>query len=213
MELSDLSRLLGGPAQTEPTAGLVLDVSPTLAVGIGRVLEIADVARSPFHQLPGPIAAGLSLFVRGAVEHQGQLFLELIPEMLAQRPPALPARPPRPVIPLEELPPRALVIESGGHRFGIPLPWVSQVVPRSPGACAMPGMVDVLELFSHGQVVWPVFSTPSLIGGEACDEPLRVLTELAGQTVAFTASSALGVKGPFEDGDSVLFLDLQRMFS
>lgn len=211
LELQDLCELLGGARQQDPAAGLVLDVSPTLAISVGRVVEIADVARAPFHQLPASLSPRLAAFIRGAIEHGQKVYLELVPELLAQRPP-LPAAPARPVLTLEELPAKALVIESGGQRFGIPLPWVSQVIPKSPGACRLPTASDALEVQVHGQALWPVFSTAALIGGAPVDEPLRVLTELAGQNVALTAHAALGVQGPFKEGE-LLFLDLQRMFS
>lgn len=229
IELSDLSALLDGAPDDAPGAGVVLDVSPTLALGIKRVVEIADVARSPFHQLPAfgrtTLGSRLSLFVRGAVEHAGKLYLELSPELLAQRTAPLP--PPRslPILMLDELPARALLVESGGQRFGIPLPWVSQVAAWDAGACALPGRGAAVALQVHGHALWPVFSTPALIGGPAIPEPLVVLTELAGQNVALTAKAALGVHGPFEPADTpgehrpqgggpaALFLDLQRMFS
>lgn len=225
LELQDLSSMLGAPRVAEPGAGVVLDVSPTLALGVDRVVEIADVARSPFHQLPPSVGDRLSLVVRGAIEHGGRLYLELAPELLAQRPAALPAAPARTLLMLEELPPRALVVESGGQRFGIPLPWVSQVVALDAGACRVPPGGAAVAIQVHGQALWPVFSTPALIGGPAQFEPLLVLTELAGQNVALTARGALGVHGPFEPADtpgehrpkgggpSALFLDLQRMFS
>jgi hypothetical protein len=225
LELTDLSAMLDGTPEPAPGAGVVLDVSPTLALGIKRVVEIADVARSPFHQLPAWVGSRLSLFVRGAVEHAGKLYLELSPELFGQRSGPLPPPPARPILMLEELPPRALLVESGGQRFGIPLPWVSQVVPREPGACALPGRGAAVAIQVHGQALWPIFSTPALIGGAPTPEPLLVLTELAGQNVALTARAALGVHGPFEAADSpgehrpqgggpsALFLDLQRMFS
>lgn len=224
IELSDLSALLEGTPDAAPGAGVVLDVSPTLALGVKRVVEIADVARSPFHQLPAWVGGRLSLFVRGAVEHAGRLYLELAPELLVQRSLAPPPSA-RPILMLEELPARALLIESGGQRFGIPLPWVSQVAALEPGACALPGRGAAVAIQLHGQALWPVFSTPALIGGPPAPEPLLVLTELAGQNVALTARAALGVHGPFEASDTpgehrplgggpaALFLDLQRMFS
>ncbi|MFP2932425.1 hypothetical protein ACLESO_46205 [Pyxidicoccus sp. 3LG] len=47
LEVKDLSALLGGSPEEGPGMVVVLDVSPTLAVRVRSVVEVADVARAP----------------------------------------------------------------------------------------------------------------------------------------------------------------------
>lgn len=70
--LRDLSQLLGGPPQARPGMAVVLDVSPTLAVRVTRVIEVADVARDTLFRLPQGLSEGLSVVARGAIAHQGR---------------------------------------------------------------------------------------------------------------------------------------------
>jgi chemotaxis signal transduction protein len=132
----------------------------------------------------------------------------------------------RPVYVLEEVPDRALIFESHGGLFGIPLSLVSQVVPATPAFCPLPlTKGPIAGLFPHAQVLWPVYSAGGLLGAQAGKEELFLLTELAGQNVGLTASRVLGVHGRFTSTSTrgeyqpagvakpALFLDLQRMFS
>jgi chemotaxis signal transduction protein len=226
-EVKDLSLLLGGPPEQGPGMVVVLDVSPTLAVRVRSVVEVADVARAPFFLLPPGLGDALTLLSRGAVLHKERLYLELNAEALPHRPdPRLLPPPQRPVYLLEAPPERALVIESRGRLFGIPLPLVSQVVARGEAFSALPVQGGpVAGIFPHAQVLWPICSAPALLGAPALPEAFIVMTELAGQSVGLCATRVLGVVQHFEAGEergeftapglpgAALFLDLQRMFS
>lgn len=225
-ELQDLSVLLGGAAEERPGVGVVLDTSPTFAVRVKRVLEVADVARSPLFMLPPNLGEALALVVRGAIFHGERLFLELSADALPRKPHALGAATARPIYPADHVPDRALVFESQGRLFGVPLGFVSQVVTTTDAFCPLPSpMGAVAGLLPHAQVLWPVYSAPGLMGGQARREELVVLTELAGQNVGLAAQRVLGVMQGFTSGAArgelecrglsapALFLDLQRMFS
>jgi len=226
MELSDLSLALSGPPEVRPGMGVVLDVSPPLAVRVRRIVEVADVARDPFFMLPPGVGVGLAALVRGVILHGGKLYLELIAEALPRLASQRPSAPPRTVLLLEAPPERGLVFESQGVLYGLPLGVVSQVVPWSEAFCALPSRRGpALGLFPHAQALWPVYSLAGLLGGVGEPEPLLVLSELAGQSMGLGASRMLGVHRDFRRAESrgefeasglprgALFLDLQRMFS
>jgi len=163
---------------------------------------------------------------RGAVLHKERLYLELIAESLPQRgvqrsPLAL-----RPAHLMESPPERALVFESQGRLFGLPLGLVSQVVTCGEAFSRLPVQRGaVAGVFPHAQVLWPIFSVPAMLGGSAEVEAFFVLTEMAGQNVGLCATRVLGVLPRFEPTEEkgefranglpgpVLFLDLQHMFS
>ncbi len=221
--LKDLSTLFGGSPEVRPGMAVVLDVSPTLALRVRRVLEVVDVARAPLLALPQGLAEALALSVRGALLVQDKVFLELNVESLNAE--ALSWSPPQRAVYLAEAPPeRALVFESHGKRYGIALPLVSQVVPRTEAFCALPGLPGpMLGLFPQGQVLWSVASPAGLLGEPKPPEALLVLAELAGQNIGLSATRVLGVEADFSAteargefrgraGDTALFLDLQRMF-
>lgn len=227
LEVKDLAALLGGAPEPDVGMVVVLDVSPTLAVRVRSVVEVADVARAPFFLLPPGLADSLAPLSRGAVLHKDKLYLELIAEALPHRvgPRASPA-PPRPVHWAESVPERALVFESQGRLFGVPLAFVSQVVERGEAFSVLPVQSGpVAGIFPHAQVLWPICSVPALLGAQPAPEPFFLLAELAGRNVGLTATRVLGVLQRFEPDDTagtfrvpglpepVLFLDLQRMFS
>ncbi|QQR41920.1 chemotaxis protein CheW [Myxococcus xanthus] len=227
LEVKDLCALLGGPPEEGPGMVVVLDVSPTLAVRVRSVVEVADVARAPFFLLPPGLADSLAPLSRGAVLHKSRLYLELIAEALPHRVGSMsPAVAARPVHWAEAAPDRALVFESQGRLFGVPLGLVSQVISRGEAFCVLPvPSGPVAGIFPHDQVLWPVCSVPALLGEAPVPESFIVLTELAGRNVGLTATRVLGVMQRFEPDDTagsfrapglsepVAFLDLQRMFS
>lgn len=231
LELKDLSVLLGGQPEIRPGMAIVLDVSPTLALRVRGILEVADAARAQTFQLPQGLGEGLAIAVRGALFHNGGLYLELAPDGLCQRAAAQAAGAPvefpvRPVFVAEEPPDRALVFESQGRLFGIALSLVSQIVSSSSAFCPLPSTPSpIAGLFPHLQSLWPITSAPALLGAQAEPEPLFLLTELAGQSVGLCAARVLGVHQGFSAADQrgefiapglprpALFLDLQRMFS
>jgi hypothetical protein len=226
LELKDLSVMFGGPAEERPGVGLILDVSPTFAARIRKVVEVADVSRMPFFHLPPALGELMAVVVRGALLFGERLYLELIAEALPQRAGAKMAAPPRPVYVADQAPERALIFESQGRFFGVALPLVSQIIPTGSGLCALPAPGGpVAGLHAHAQALWPIYSAPALIGAKAAPEELLVLTELAGQNVALAAQRVLGVHGNFQPATvrgefqapglpaPALFLDLQHMFS
>lgn len=227
LEVKDLSVLLGGSPENEPGLVVVLDVSPTLAVRVRSVVEVADVARSPFFLLPAGLGEALAPLSRGAILHKERLYLELIADSLAQRGVARGlVAPPRPVCRMEHPPERSLIFESQGRLFGLPLALVSQVVTRGGAFSALPIQRGaVAGVFPHAQVLWPIFSAPAMLGAPAEVEAFFVLTEMAGQNVGLCATRVLGVLQRLEPAGElgeftapglpgpVLFLDLQHMFS
>lgn len=226
LEVKDLSVLLGGDPEPGPGMVVVLDVSPTLAVRVRSVVEVADVARTPFFLLPAGLGETLAPLSRGAILHKERLYLELIADSLPQRGVVRPAVPPRPVHLLDSPPDRALVLESQGRLFGLPLSLVSQVVTRGEAFSRLPVQNRaVAGVFPHAQVLWPIFSVPGMLGAEGQPEAFFVLTEMAGQNVGLCATRVLGVLQRFEPTAErgeytasglpgpVLFLDLQHMFS
>jgi len=205
---------------------LVLDVSPTLALRIKAVIEVADVAKAELFLLPPGLGESLSVWSRGALLHGDRLFLELVADALPHQAGRALGPPSRPVFVFEAVPERALVFESQGRLYGIPIGLVSQVIPAGPAFCAFPRRDGpVAGFFPHAQMLWPIYSAAGLLGGTALKEGFFVLTELAGQNVGLCASRLLGVFPDFKAGEGrgefisdkvaqpVLFLDLQRMFS
>ena len=227
LEVKDLSVLLGGAQEKGQGMVVVLDVSPTLAVRVSAVVEVADVAHAPFFLLPAGLGEALVPLSRGAILHKERLYLELIAESLPQRGVQRgPMAPAKPVHLMESPPERALVFESQGRLFGLPLGLVSQVVTRGEAFSRLPVQRGaVAGVFPHAQVLWPIFSVPAMMGGSAEVEAFFVLTEMAGQNVGLCATRVLGVLPRFEPTEekgefrapgltgSVLFLDLQHMFS
>jgi chemotaxis signal transduction protein len=226
LELNDLSVVFGGPEEERPGLGLVLDVSPTLAARIRRVVEVADVSKAPFFHVPSLLGELMATAVRGALVFGGRLYLELIAEALPRRAGPPMAAPARPIYVGEQPPESALVFESQGRLFGVALPLVSQIIPSEDGFCPLPAPGGpVAGLHAHAQILWPVYSAPALLGAPARREELLILTELAGQNVALCAQRVLGLHKNFSPGDvrgefhaagldqQVLFLDLQHMFS
>ena len=226
LELRDLTSLLGAEPEERPGMAVVLDVSPTLAIRVRRVREVVDVARDRHFGMPPALGEAMAFVTRGAILHQDQLFFELKPEAIPHEPFRRVAPPPRTVYLLDRPPDRALIFESQGVLFGMPLALVSQIVGASDSFLRMPVATGpVAGVFPHAQSLWPVFSAPALLGGQAAREELIVLAELAGEAAGLSASRVVGVVSAFEPtegrgeftargGDrAILFLDLQRMFS
>ena len=226
LELRDLTHLLGAGPEEHPGMAVVLDVSPTLAIRVRRVREVVDVARDRHFGIPPALGDSVAFVTRGAILHRDELFFELKPEAIPHEPFRSAGPLPRTLYFLDRPPDRALVFESQGVLFGMPLALVSQVVGASDSFLSTP--VDsgaVAGVFPHAQSLWPVFSVPALLGGRASKEGLIVLAELAGEAVGLAASRVVGVVSAFEPTDgrgeftargsdrAILFLDLQLMFS
>lgn len=226
LELKDLSELLGGPKEVRPGMAVVLDVSPTLAVRIKRVVEVADVSRAQFFMLPPGLGEASSLLLRGCLLHNDALYFELIAEALPHTLGTIVGAPMKPLYVQEATPDRALIVESGNQLYGIPLPFVSQVTRTGPSYCALPGRGGpVAGLLPQNQALWPVYSFPGLLGARADRAEFVVLTELAGRHVGIAVERILGVHQQFTPAEArgsfkgsgmntpALFLDLERMFS
>ncbi len=223
--LCDLSQLLGGDPEQRPGFALVFDVSPTLAVRIKRIIEVADAAHAPFFLLPPGLGDSFGLMIRGAVLRTDQLYLELAAETLS--PQQLDPR----VIPQGQLyfsdaaAERVLVFETKGRLCGIPLASVSQIV-GTEGFCPLPFKNGpVVGLLPHAQSLWPIYSIAGMAGEQAALEQLIILADVAGRNLGVCASRAVGVRTKFQATSTpgefissevdapVSLVDLDRMFS
>ncbi len=226
LEVKDLSVLLGGEPEQVPGMIVVFDVSPTLAVRVRSIVEVADVASAAHYLLPPGLGSSLAALSRSALLHKERLYLELNAEALPHAPGGVGPLPERPVRFVEAPPGRSLVFESQGRLFGLPLPLVSQVVMRGPAFSALPGRAGaVAGVMPHGQALWPLYAAPALLGGRAVAEEFLVLAEVGGQPLGLCASRVWGVHPRFEPAGEpgefstpgvsspVLFPDLERMFS
>ncbi len=216
-QLQDLSTLLGGEPEQRPGMALLLDVSPSLAIRIKRVVDVADIARAPFFLLPP---------IRGATLYARHLYLELAADMLSAQP-----LDPR-VIPQGRMycssqpPERALVFESEGKAYGISLPFVSQIIVLGEEFCTLPfSRAPLVGLLPHAQSLWPVYSMAGMAGEASSLERLIILADVAGRNLGICAARAIGVRSHFRPTDhlgefasegvetSISILDLERMFS
>jgi hypothetical protein len=226
LEIQDLSVLLGGEPESTPGMVVVLDVSPTLAVRVSSIVEVADVTRAVHFVLPSGLGESLTALSHSAVLYKDRLYLELGAEVLPHAPGAV-KPPPRPTLHLFGFPPeRSLVFESQGRLFGLPLPFISQVVMRGPSFSALPGRGGAIAgLMPHGPSLWPLYSVPALLGGQALAEDFLVLAEVEGHTLGLCASRVIGVYPRFDPTGNpgeytvtgvpspILFVDMWRMFS
>jgi len=192
--LEDLSVLMGGAAEQRPGLAVLLDTSPTLAVRVREGAEVADVAGAPHFQLTRDLAQRIGTLVRGAIQHRGRLYLELRVEALGQTS-MLPAPPPRIVTWLETAPGPALLFESGGTLFAVPLAHVLQISPVLAAFCPLPVPGGVIAgVLAHAHALWPVYALPAFLGQALQLESHVVLLELAGLQVAVCASRVLGIE-------------------
>ena len=205
---------------------LLLDVSPTLAIRIKRVVDVADTARAPFFHLPPGLGDSLALMIRGATLHGGHLYLELAADMLSAQPLDPRAIPQGRLYCNSRAPERALVFESQGKAYGIPLPFVSQIIVLGGEFCTLPfSKAPLVGLLPHAQSLWPVYSMAGMAGEASSPERLIILTDVAGQNLGICAARALGVRSHFRPTDNlgefaseggearISILDLERMFS
>ena len=192
--LEDLSTLMGGAPERRPGLAVLLDTSPTLAVRVREGAEVADVAGAPHFQLTSDLAQRIGPLVRGALQHQGLLYLELRAEALGQTR-MLPPPPPRNVTWLDAPQGPALLFESGGSLFGVPLQHVLQISPLLAAFCAFPVPGGVIAgLLAHAGALWPVYALAAFLGQPPVVEPQVVMLELAGMQVALCASRVQGIE-------------------
>lgn len=199
--LEDLSVLMGGAPERRPGLAVLLDTSPTLAVRVREGAEVADVAGAPHFQLSRDLAQRIGALVRGALQHQGRLYLELRAEALGQTC-MLPPPPPRIVTWLEGPPGEALIFESGGALFAVPLAHVLQISPVLAAFCPFPVPGGVIAgLLAHAGALWPVYALPAFLGRPLAVESHVVLLELAGIQVALCAARVLGIEHRLAAGE------------
>ena len=192
--LEDLSVLMGGVPERRPGLAVLLDTSPTMAVRVREGAEVADVAGAPHFQLTRDVAQRIGAVVRGAIQHQGRLYLELRAEVLGQAR-LLPPPAPRIVTWLEAPQGPALLFESGDTLFGVPLQHVLQISPVLATFCRFPVPGGVIAgLLAHAGALWPVYALPAFLGQPPEVESQVVLLELAGMQVALCASRVHGIE-------------------
>lgn len=226
VEVRDLSVLLGGPPEQEPGMVVVFDVSPTLAVRVRSVVEVADVSASPTFSLPAALGEPLLATTRGALLHKEHLYLELKVDSLPRQPGALGPPPVREPGLLRYAPDRALVFESQGRLLGLPLLQVLQVVARSPSFYLLPAPGGpIVGLQPHAERLWPIYSpgAPQEPEAEGTPEPFCVLVEVGGRRLGLFARRVLGVYTRFRADEApgtfmapglpgpALFLDWQAV--
>ncbi len=192
--LEDLSTLMGGAPERRPGLAVLLDTSPTLAVRVREGAEVADVSGAPHFQLTRDLAQRIGTLVRGALQHQGRLYLDLRAEALGQTC-MLPTPAPRIVTWLDSPQGPALLFESGSSTFGVPLAHVLQISPVLAAFCPFPVPGGVIAgLLAHAGALWPVYGLPAFLGEPLAVESQVVLLELAGIQVAVCASRVLGIE-------------------
>lgn len=192
--LEDLSTLMGGAPERRPGLAVLLDTSPTLAVRVREGAEVADVAGAPHFQLTRDLAQRIGTLVRGALQHQGRLYLELRAEALGQTC-MLPTPAPRIVTWIDSPQGPALLFESGSSTFGVPLTHVLQISPVLAAFCPFPVPGGVIAgLLAHAGALWPVYGLPAFLGEPLAVESQVVLLELDGIQVAVCASRVLGIE-------------------
>jgi len=192
--LEDLSVLMGGAPERRPGLAVLLDTSPTMAVRVREGAAVADVGGAPHFQLTQDLAQRIGTLVRGALQHEGKLYLELRAEALGQTC-MLPPPPSRIVTWLEAPQGPALLFESGGTLFGVPLQHVLQISPVLAAFCPFPVPGGVIAgLLAHAGSLWPVYALPAFLGEPLEIESNVVLLELAGMQVALCASRVQGIE-------------------
>lgn len=206
--LKDLSVRLGGADEARPGVALLLDTSPTLAIRVARVHGVADLSPEKGLRLPKRLGTALEPTVKGAVEHDGRLWLELDPESLVKS-----SRAPatfRVVEPFAPAKGRCLLFESFGRKLALTLEQVAQVVPAGDKLVRLPDAWPAEGLVHHDGQLWPVYALGPMLGEPRAPEALVVLARVRDEPVGLSASRALGVQTATE---GTQLLDLERVFS
>lgn len=200
----DLSKLLGGEAEPEVGAGVVIDVSPTIAVRVQRVDGVFDAAPLPRWPVQGRLIPLIAPAICAALEFEGRLVFELDAEGAAR---GLP----RQSKPLERQTREAeagLVFRVRDERLAIPLHHVAQVIESGAHFNRCPNAGSFLGVAQHRGVLCPVFT----VGALGAVEPFVVLFEVNRDLLGLSVTSVEGVRhGASLEG--VPMLDVGRMFS
>lgn len=200
----DLSLLLGGEEEPRVAAGVVVDVSPTLALRVKQVEGVFDCTGLPRWPVHGRLVPLLAPAIAAALEYEGRLVFELDADGAAR---GLP----RQLKPLERhyrVEPSALVFTVQGERLALPLSHVVQVIEAGTFFNRAPNAGSFLGVAVHRAQLCPVFT----VGPLGLVQPFVVLFELGGELLGLSASQVEGVRsGAALAGASVL--DVARMFS
>ncbi|MDP1824686.1 MAG: chemotaxis protein CheW [Archangium sp.] len=204
LPVRDLSLILGGDTEAHVGAGVVLDVSPTLALRVKQVDGVFDCTGLPRWTVQGRLVPLLAPAIAAAIEYEGRLVFELDADGAAR---GLP----RQLKPLERhhrTDPSALVFTVQGERLAIPLHHVVQVIEAGAQFNRAPNAGSFLGVAVHRAQLCPVFT----VGPLGLVQPFVVLFEVGGDLLGLSASQVEGVRsGTSLDGASVL--DVGRMFS
>jgi chemotaxis signal transduction protein len=206
--LKDLSVRLGGAGEVRPGVALLLDTSPTLAIRVARVYGVADLVAERGLRLPKRLGAALEPVVKGAIEHEGRLWLELDPEAMVKSSRAPAAF--RVVEPFAPAKGRCLLFESCGRRLALTLEQVAQVVPADNKLVRFPDGWPAEGVVIHQGQLWPVYALGPMLGEPRAQESLIVLAKVRDEPVGLSAEKALGVQAATE---GTQLLDLERVFS
>ncbi len=204
LPVRDLSLLLGGEEEAGAGAGVVMDVSPTIALRVRQVDGVFDCASLPRWPVQGRLVRLLAPAIAAAIEFEGRLVFELDAEGAAR---GLP----RQLKPLERHQrdtQSALVFSVQGERLAIPLHQVAQVIEAGAQFNRAPNAGSFLGVAVHRAQLCPVFT----VGPLGLVQPFVVLFEVGSDLIGLSASQVEGVKsGACLAGASVL--DVGRMFS
>jgi chemotaxis signal transduction protein len=216
LPVRDLSLILGGEAEAHVGAGVVLDVSPTLALRVKQVDGVFDCTGLPRWAVQGRLVPLLAPAITAAIEYEGRLVFELDADGAAR---GLPRQlkplerhhrtdfPPNAVAP-RGFDPSALVFTVQGERLAIPLHHVVQVIEAGAQFNRAPNAGSFLGVAVHRAQLCPVFT----VGPLGLVQPFVVLFEVGGDLLGLSVSQVEGVRsGTSLDGASVL--DVGRMFS
>ena len=204
LPVRDLSLLLGGEEEPHVAAGVVMDVSPTLALRVKQVEGVFDCTSLPRWPVQGRLVPLLAPAIASAMEYEGRLVFELDADGAAR---GLP----RQLKPLERhhrTDPSALVFTVQGERLAIPLHHIVQVIEAGAQFNRAPNAGSFLGVALHRGELCPVFT----VGPLGLVQPFVVLFEVGGDLLGLSASQVEGVRsGASLVGASVL--DVGRMFS
>jgi chemotaxis signal transduction protein len=202
--VKDLSLLLGGDEEPEVSAGIVLDLSPTVAVRVKQVEGVFDTAALPRWKMQGRLIRLVAPAIVGALEYEGRLVFELDAEGAAR---GLP-RQQKPLERHVREDAGGLVFTVQGERLAVPLSSVVQVIEATHAFNRAPNAGSFLGAAVHRGQLCPVYT----VGPLGLVQPYVVLFEVAGELLGLSASQVEGVRtGPALLGATIL--DVGRMFS
>ncbi len=202
--VKDLSTLLGGEGEARVGAGVVIDVSPTIALQVRQVDGVFDCTSLQRWPVQGRLVPLLAPAIAGAFEYEGRLVFELDAEGASR---GLP-RQLKPIERHQRTDSTALVFTVQGERLAMPLHHVVQVIEANTAFNRAPNAGTFLGAAIHRGQLCPVFT----VGPLGLVQPFIVLFEVGGDLLGLSASQVEGVKS----GSSLLgasVLDVGRMFS